>query len=969
MNFLANPTPGRTLSAVVSAVVCLAWVLPASAGEGVYVHGDGTKVPLLISETEFGITYHDAEPTKVAPSAKRLASTGTGVVSDLPWAPGAAVKILNVADTTAMRRATVEADAQIQAVTPVYRFAADDLPMISTGTILVKLTAELPEADRLALWAEYGVAEEYKFDGLDRVYCVRPLDGPEDELRCNEALFDDDRTVWSHPNLIRPVDARQATGGVRDTYFRDQWHLTRIQAPEAWNIAAGLNVIVGMFDDSCDASHPDLSANYIGTGHDPTKQQQDTANYTDPRPEQLGDQHGTAVMGLAVASANDIGVRGVSYLSRFTASRGLSSGLSDSGIASTYTFARQQNVDVHINSWGTSRTNPPVIVSAIDTAFKEGRNLEAMGGPAGPRGMVIVFATGNSNAENTVDSDLSSLVQVIGIGASNINDERSSYSNFGSFINVLAPSGDNFLTMMTTTDNSDAAGYADSGYNVGGFDGFGFPDLDSAGNYTKTFSGTSAACPVAGGVAALILSVNPNLTATDVRLIMEHTCDQIDATTANYHGVTSRSFTHGYGRLNALKAVQAAQTTVTNGNVTWPERISNPRIVNNSILWEQNFGTSEFMIVESTQPFSFVPEDGVCYSTLQVGCQFSTSVQPLPAGVNFTFIGCSTGAEACATAVTHTVPFLLPAGKKYFGIYGRNAIGRYSYGVSIDSDGNKLDDGPVIQEPVSGGGGGVDGGAIDRVSVTIAATPKAGTSPLTVAFNGNAVSNIPIDHTQTAWDFDASDGVFVDTRERNATYTYTVLPGQTRRFTARLTMVDMEGNTGSAETQIFVDGGGTAPTPGGGTEGLRILVGTPGNPDANIESGTAPLNVELSLDATTITGQLQSVFWDLGDGTSARSLSVPHTYVNTTGSALRIAVSATVTTKTSANTTVSTVVSKLITVMPGPGGGGGSGNDNEDCIIPGSCPPDPVGGGSCGLFGMIMPLMGMGSLWLMKRRR
>lgn len=964
-------TPGRSTGLVLAvAALCLSSV-SALAGDGMYVRPDGSRLRLMKSDSEFGVTFQTCDPNQIGACARRLAATGGGVVSDLPWAPEARLKLVRVAETSAQRRDRVSAEPEIEQVMPVYRFEGLASPLVSTGSLMVRLRGNLPAADRAALFAAHDVVEVEPFEGLSRTYRVRPVQGVDDELRCGESLADDPRVTWCQPDLIGEVQKHQA-GGVQDDFFSDQWHLRTIDAPDAWPLSAGLGVIVGMFDDSLDTTHPDLRNGYLGTGHDPTKAT-NSADFNDPRPEVIGDRHGTACMGLIVAQANDIGVRGVSYLSRFTASRGLGGFLSDAAIASVYTFARQQNVDVHNNSWGANRPNPQIIVDAIDTAFREGRDLDGAGG-AGARGMVVLFATGNDNAENTLGSDLSSIEQVIGVGASNIEDRRTSYSNFGKFINLLAPSGDDFLDMMVTTDNEDAAGYAERGYNVAGFDDFGFPELDKDGNYSQGFSGTSAACPVATGIAALIISANPQLTASDVRLVMEHTCEQVSPQEAQYDPITSRSDTYGYGRVNALAAVNAAIASKTNGNLTWPERISNPRIVSNTQLrWDQNIGTNEFLIVQADSPFGFIPVDGACYSAAQVGCGFQT-IQPLPAGVSILFVGCGTGEEGCGTARTHKVDFLIPAGKRYFGIFARSNIGRYSYGVAGDSDGNFRDDGPVIEEPIDtdpGSGGG--GAPTNRVAVTIMATPRAGSSPLTVAFNGNAVSDIPIDDSQTAWDFDLTDSVLFDTRDRNTSHMYIVPTGQTRRFRARLTMVDMEGNEGSSEVEIFVDGGGSAPPTGGGAADLKILVGTSGNPTADVSEGTSPFNVVLNLDASSITGTLQSVFWDLGDGQSATSLAVPHTYFNTSGVVQRVAVSATVTTRTAGGTTISSVVSKLITVNSG--SGVNPGDNGGPCEIPGSCADNGGGvaacgasGGTCGAVGLLMPLMGLMGLRGMRRR-
>jgi len=69
------------------------------------------------------------------------------------------------------------------------------------------------------------------------------------------------------------------------------------------------------------------------------------------------------------------------------------------------------------------------------------------------------------------------------------------------------------------------------------------------GNYTDRFGGTSAACPQVSGVAALMLSVNPNLTEAQVRTILQQTATDM--------GTSGFDNTYGHGRVNAYAALKA----------------------------------------------------------------------------------------------------------------------------------------------------------------------------------------------------------------------------------------------------------------------------------------------------------------------------------------------------------------------------------------------------------------------------
>lgn len=998
----------------------------ASAEERFVVKRDGRKVRIVRSESELAVTLK--ERGKGDATRLRMAADGTGMVADVPWAIDSRYKILRVPKATAMKRAMVADDPAIDEVFPIYRFADSDSAVISTGTIALRLRPDSDKYTLPKLLDDYRLTVVESVDGLDGTYIVRPSEEMGDEVLRAEVLAVDRRVLWAQPNFRSPVYFAQISPS--DPFFTRQWHLSNtgqmggtpgadVNAPAAWLLGAeGQDVLIGMLDDACDVDHPDLVSNYLGIGHDPTEPST-APGFDDPRPKVVGDRHGTAVMGLAVARANTLGVRGVSHLSQFTVSRGLGQLPTDAELANAYLFARQQDVDVHINSWGLGGgvPIPAIIEDAIETAFIEGRDLDGDGGDP-PRGMIVLFASGNGvdrNGDGIIDNDgigallgpgdeLSTLPTVIGVGATNDRDLIASYSNFGSQIDVLAPGGGDFAG-ITTTDVSDD-GFIDGGFNIGGVNVSGETDIEGTGLYTGGFGGTSAACPIAAGVAALTLSISPLLSATDVHLILKHTSAKVSPNDAVYDDITSRSLRYGYGRVDAVAAVMAAQDSLSNGGRTWPSRPARTTVSNQTgqLTWLQNGDplefrgtisdndpnsetenitvlrtTDEFLVLESDAPFVFLPEDGKCYSKEQIGCG-STEPEPLPLNVSVLRVGCSlvcgTGSTGlCEAGAPQCVGFLLPSGAKHFAIYARSNIGRYSFGVSVDTDGNILDSGELPPRAeagtIPGGGGGVDADVGPKVSIEF--SPREGESPLTVSFRGNAASVLPIDDDRTAWDFDIDDGIVVDATTRNATNIYLLNPGETptnqKTFIARLTMFDVEGNIGFAQAAISVTAAGIDPDTGADADAeLRIIISTPGSVGSDIDSGQSPLRVELSVDAGSLVGTVESVFWDLGDGTTATSRFVSHTYVNNTGISLRIPITATVTIQTGSETSIR-VVSRRVTVESG------DPSDltvNPDCTEADGCGATGPGGEAtpCGVLNMVPLLFSLVSLlWIRRSRR
>jgi subtilisin family serine protease len=140
-----------------------------------------------------------------------------------------------------------------------------------------------------------------------------------------------------------------------------------------------------------------------------------------------------------------------------------------------------------------------------------------------------------------------SLSSVIGVGASTDWDYKSDYSQYGPGLDFVAPSGGGNIDFWTT-DRTGSAGYG-------------------TGDYV-TVQGTSFSSPLAAGVGALMLSRNPNLTASQLRTIMQNTAEQVGS--QSYPGGVNQFY--GHGRINAHQAVLAA-------GVDSNDRISNATFV------------------------------------------------------------------------------------------------------------------------------------------------------------------------------------------------------------------------------------------------------------------------------------------------------------------------------------------------------------------------------------------------------
>jgi subtilisin family serine protease len=223
--------------------------------------------------------------------------------------------------------------------------------------------------------------------------------------------------------------------------------------------------------------------------------------------------HGTHCAGIIGAEGgNGLGIAGVNWNVKIMPLRFMDengSGTTKDAIeAINYVIDRKRagvNVRIISASWGST--------------FKS-RALEDVIRKAGDEGILFVAAAGNSSSDNDRAPHYPAsyeLVNVISVAAVNRNDQLASFSNYGAKSVQVAAPGEEILSTWLEHD---------------------FREL----------KGTSMATPFVSGVAALILSQNPNLPISDLRAKLLKSVDPI----ASLKGKVSSG-----GRINAAKAVGA----------------------------------------------------------------------------------------------------------------------------------------------------------------------------------------------------------------------------------------------------------------------------------------------------------------------------------------------------------------------------------------------------------------------------
>ena len=403
---------------------------------------------------------------------------------------------------------------------------------VENNSIILKVKQGV-SVDTLLSSNNIGYKKREQLGSDENVFIVELQNGYDAISICN-SLFENGNVVFAQPNWGMYGKFAQ-----NDSYS-NQWNLDSSSAYDinvelAWPLTEGEGIKVAVLDEGVELTHPDLVENLL-PGYDVTDGPQVGAEGS----HQAGDNHGTNCAGIIAAADNSIGIKGVAYKSKiipiriaYSSSNYPYNWISYSDeIVEAITYAWETaGADILSNSWSHPGDKSEAIYNEINRAIQYGR---------GGKGCVVAFCTGNQDS-NEVKYP-SYLQNVIAVGAISPCGERKSPtscdgetswgSNYGSGLDVVAP-------------------------------GVLIPTTDINGGYVTNFRGTSSACPHVAGVAALMLSVNTNLTSTQVKNIIEQTARKIRPeryvytnTSAHPNGTWNDSV--GYGLVDAYAAVTKA---------------------------------------------------------------------------------------------------------------------------------------------------------------------------------------------------------------------------------------------------------------------------------------------------------------------------------------------------------------------------------------------------------------------------
>ena len=388
-----------------------------------------------------------------------------------------------------------------------------------------------------------------------------------------------------------------------------RWALNEIKAYDAWNITRGnRDIRIAIVDQGIDNSHIEFTGTNFLYSYDCYTHREINTTYG---------EHGTFIAGIICANHNYGILSGVvPNASLISISHPIDGDNMSEELAIGIRWAVLRGADVINCSWGDQGG---IYYNQMHSALLESVLLDAATEGRQGKGCIVVFASGNK-AESGLPIDYPGRFtpEMLVVGAMNSNNERASHSAYGRTLDVLAP-GDNIYSSVLN-------------------------------NQYKNDGGTSYAAGYVSGIAALILSINPNLTREEVVNIIETTAQKVgeydySPTEGRTNGKWHEEM--GYGLVDAYAAVLAARNTIH--KINGPEILSTQSTysVTNvpagaSVEWTYTFTPSNPLSQEHKvwDPIVFVNGNSTSSVLLKRGKYpvprdtITPTPTPLPPGIN-----------------------------------------------------------------------------------------------------------------------------------------------------------------------------------------------------------------------------------------------------------------------------------------------------------------------------------------------
>ncbi|WP_059102507.1 S8 family peptidase [Shouchella shacheensis] len=312
-----------------------------------------------------------------------------------------------------------------------------------------------------------------------------------------DALSEDERVLLAEPNyhFHNQLITDNEEVAPNDEFYDHQWNLEQMEIEPGWNLADGEDTTIAIVDTGVDPAHKDL-ADKIVDGYNAID---DSDDFQDEN------GHGTHVAGIAAAMTNNVeGIAGVSWASKIMPIKVLD----DKGEGSSFSVAR----GIY---WAVDHGADVINMSLGDYYHSEALYDAIV--YAHDHDVILITASGNDNVSDPMFPAV--YPEVLTVAAVDDMRNRAFFSNFGIHIDVSAP-GEHI-----------PSSYLDNQYVI--------------------LSGTSMASPHAAGLAALVRSLEPELSNEDVLNLICATSSEL--------GLEGHDPYYGFGEIdveNTLKLLQ-----------------------------------------------------------------------------------------------------------------------------------------------------------------------------------------------------------------------------------------------------------------------------------------------------------------------------------------------------------------------------------------------------------------------------
>ncbi len=373
---------------------------------------------------------------------------------------------------------------------------------------------------------------------------------PNNEKKIAKALSRNKKVKYAEVDeLVPPTEILP-----NDPKYTSAWHLQKIQAPTAWDTGFGEGITVAILDSGVDPLHLDLRNNLV-TGRNVVSNNSDTSDVNG---------HGTKVAGTVAAESNNLlGVTSIAWHAQIMPVRITN----DSGGYAYWSDVAAGLIWAADN--GARVANISYEVSGSYTVISAAQYMRNKGG-------VVVVAAGNYGTNPGYEDN----EYMVSVAATDSNDNRTSWSNYGNYIDLAAPG----VGIWTTTNG---------------------------GSYAAV-SGTSFSSPVTAAVVALVKGVNGDLSPGEVEALLMDSADDL--------GTAGWDIYYGHGRVNAAQAVALADSVVSQDTQAPTVSITVPATNSTVSDWvavsvdaADNFGVTEVRLyanghpvgTDTTEPYTF----------------------------------------------------------------------------------------------------------------------------------------------------------------------------------------------------------------------------------------------------------------------------------------------------------------------------------------------------------------------------